>query len=282
MKTDRRRFLLAAGALAVLAASPARAAAAELELQQPGTLRVAVYANFAPWSTAGKGIDIALGRALAERLGLQPQVVEFPADENMNDDLRNMVWRGHYLGHKPGDVMLHVPVDPRFAALNKQVKIFGPYHLETIALARLPERVPAPGGSADASFAVFEQERIGAELDSHASDFLRHIRGRAPARQRRARSATVGEAVAAMKRGEIAAVMGARSELETAIGGDAAIALDTLSMPELRVASWPLGMAVKAEHSGLEQALSGAIAELQRSGELGRIFAAHGVRQRTP
>ena len=121
MKTDRRRFLLAAGALAVLAASPARAAAAELELQQPGTLRVAVYANFAPWSTAGKGIDIALGRALAERLGLQPQVVEFPADENMNDDLRNMVWRGHYLGHKPGDVMLHVPVDPRFAALNKQI-----------------------------------------------------------------------------------------------------------------------------------------------------------------
>ena len=53
-------------------------------------------------------------------------------------------------------------------------------------------------------------------------------------------------------------------------------------MPELRVASWPLGMAVKAEHGGLEQALSGAIAELQRSGELGRIFAAHGVKQRTP
>ena len=94
MKTDRRRFLLTAGALAVLAASPARAAAAELELQQPGTLRVAVYANFAPWSSAGKGIETALGRALAERLGLQPQVVEFPADENMNDDLRNMVWRG--------------------------------------------------------------------------------------------------------------------------------------------------------------------------------------------
>ncbi len=85
-----------------------------------------------------------------------------------------------------------------------------------------------------------------------------------------------------MKRGEVAAVMASRSELEAAIGGDAAIALDTLSMPELRVASWPLGMAVKAEHGGLEQALSGAIAELQRSGELARIFAAHGVKQRTP
>ena len=281
MKTDRRRFLLTAGALAVLAASPARAAAAELELQQPGTLRVAVYANFAPWSSAGKGIETALGRALAERLGLQPQVVEFPADENMNDDLRNMVWRGHYLGHKPGDVMLHVPVDPRFAAANKQVKIFGPYHLETIALARLPERVPAPGGSADASFGVFEQERIGAELDSHASDFLRHILGgRLQPNVTHFRS--VGEAVAAMKRGEVAAVMASRSELEAALGGDAAIALDTLSMPELRVNSWPLGMAVKADHAALEQALSGALAELQRSGELTKIFAAHGVSHRTP
>jgi len=281
MRTDRRRFLLTAGALAVLAASPARAAAAELELQQPGTLRVAVYANFAPYSAAGKGIEIALGRALAERLGLQPQVVEFPADENMNDDLRNMVWRGHYLGHKPGDVMLHVPVDPRFAAVNKQVRIFGPYHLETIALARLPERVPAPDRSAESSFGVFEKERIGAELDSHASDFLRHILGgRLQPNVTHFRS--VGEAVAAMKRGEIAAVMGSRSELEAALGGDAAIALDTLSMPELRVNSWPLGMAVKADHAALEQALSGAIAELQRSGELGRIFAAHGVKLRTP
>ena len=93
MKTDRRRFLHTAGAFAALlalGARPARAAASELELQQPGTLRIAVYANFAPWSTAGKGIEVALGRALAEHLGLQPQVVEFPADENMNDDLRKV------------------------------------------------------------------------------------------------------------------------------------------------------------------------------------------------
>jgi ABC-type amino acid transport substrate-binding protein len=281
MKIDRRRFLLTAGALAALAASPARAAAAELELQQPGTLRVAVYANFAPWSATGKGIEVALGRALAERLGLQAQVVEFPADENMNDDLRNMVWRGHYLGHKPGDVMLHVPVDARFAAGNRQVKIFGPYHLETMALARLPDRVPAPERSVDASFAVFEKERIGAELDSHASDFLLQVMG-GRLQPNVSHFRTVVEAVAAMKHGEIAAVMGSRSELEAALGGDAAIALDGLTMPELRVTSWPLGMAVKAEHGALAEALSGALAELQRAGELSRIFAAHGVQLRTP
>ena len=70
---ERRRFLRAAGALALAGLiPPATAAAAELELQQPGTLRVAVYANFPPYSAAGKGVDIALGRALAEHLGLLP------------------------------------------------------------------------------------------------------------------------------------------------------------------------------------------------------------------
>lgn len=279
MRSDRRRFLIAAGALAVLAARPV--AAAELELQQAGTLRVAVYANFAPYSAAGKGIDVALGRALAERLGLQPQVVEFPADENMNDDLRNMVWRGHYLGHKPGDVMLHVPVDQRFAAANEQVRIFGPYHLETIALARLPDRVPAPDRSAESSFGVFEKERIGAELDSHASDFLRHVLG-GRLQPKVTHYRNVAEAVAAMKRGETAAVMGARSELEAAVAGDPAIAIDALSMPELRVSAWPLGMAVKTDHTALAGALSDALADLQRSGALAKIFAAHGVSHRTP
>ncbi|MHB1373134.1 MAG: substrate-binding periplasmic protein [Thauera sp.] len=279
--SDRRRFLLGAGALALLAASPVRAAAAELELQQPGTLRVAVYANFAPYSAAGKGIDVALGRALAERLGLQPQIVEFPADENMNDDLRNMVWRGHYLGHKPADVMLHVPVDVHFAAANRQVKIFGPYHLETLALARVAERVPAPSGSAAESFAVFAQERIGVELDSHASDFLLQLMDGA-LRPNVAHFRNLGEAAAALRNGEIAAAMGTRSELEAALAGHPGIAIDTLAMPELRISGWPLGMAVKADSAALADALGNALAELQRSGELARLFAANGVPHRVP
>ncbi|MDI3513303.1 MAG: polar amino acid transport system substrate-binding protein [Rhodocyclaceae bacterium] len=279
--SDRRRFLLGAGALALLAASPVRAAAAELELQQAGTLRVAVYANFAPFSAAGKGIDVALGRALAERLGLQPQIVEFPADENMNDDLRNMVWRGHYLGHKPGDVMLHVPVDVNFAAANRQVKIFAPYHLETLALARIAERVPAPSASAAESFAVFTQERIGVELDTHASDFLLHLMDGA-LRPNVVHFRTLGEAAAALKKGDIAAVMGTRSELEAALASHPGVALDTLAMPELRLSGWPLGMAVKADSGALADALGRALADLQRSGELARIFEAGGVRHRLP
>jgi hypothetical protein len=43
----------------------------------------------------------------------------------MGDDLRNMVWRGHYLGYGPADVMLQVPVD-KFLAHNPQVMILRP------------------------------------------------------------------------------------------------------------------------------------------------------------
>lgn len=67
-------------------------------MQQAGTLRVAVYADYAPFSARGKGIDVALAQSLAERLGMRAEIVEFPPDENMSDDLRNMVWKGHYLG----------------------------------------------------------------------------------------------------------------------------------------------------------------------------------------
>ena len=44
----------------------------------------------------------------------------------MNDDLRNMVWKGHYLGAQPSDVMMHVPVDEHLARANDKVRIFGP------------------------------------------------------------------------------------------------------------------------------------------------------------
>ncbi len=280
MKNDRRHFLFAATALLAGAMLPAHAVA-QLELQQPGALRIAVYGNFAPYSARGKGIDIALGQALAERLGLRAEFVEFTADENMSDDLRNMVWRGHYLGTRPADVMMHVPVDAHFAAENDKVEIFAPYHLETMAVARDPSRVPRIAGSAANAFEVFTREKIGAEVDTHASDYLLQVlNGRL--RDNVVHFPNVADAVAALSRKEIAAVMSTRAQLEAALKDVPGYEIDSVTLPEMRVTGWPLGMAVKAENHELAAALSGALAELQRSGDLARIFAAHGVTHRTP
>jgi len=280
VKNDRRHFLFAAAALLAGAILPAHAVA-QLELQQPGALRIAVYANFAPYSARGKGVDIALGQALAERLGLRAEFVEFTADENMSDDLRNMVWRGHYLGTRPADVMMHVPVDAHFAAENDKVEIFAPYHLETMAVARDAARVPPIAGSAAKAFEVFTREKIGAEVDTHASDYLLQVlNGRL--RDNVVHFPNVADAVAALSRKEIAAVMSTRTQLEAALKDVAGYEIDSVTLPEMRVTGWPLGMAVKADHHELAAALSGALAELQRSGDLARIFAAHGVTHRTP
>ena len=107
---------------------------------------MAVYNDFLPFSDKGAGIDVDLAGALSARLGLKLKLLPFPAGENLDDDLRNMVWKGHYLGYGPADVMLHVPVDKRLMAENDKVQIFAPYHVETVRLVRSAKAIPAFDG----------------------------------------------------------------------------------------------------------------------------------------
>jgi hypothetical protein len=85
---------------------------------------------------------VELARALADALGVRLTLLPFNADDNMNDDLRNMVWRGHYLGYGPADVLLHVPVDRPLMEHNPRVRIFAPYYRERVMIARRLERLP--------------------------------------------------------------------------------------------------------------------------------------------
>lgn len=280
MKNDRRAFLTGMGACLLTGALPSLASE-NLELQQPGRLRIAVYADFPPYSDKGRGIDIAIGEALAAKLGLGVEVFSVKADDNMNDDLRNMVWKGHYLGTRPGDVMLHVPADPYLAEQNPQVHIFAPYHIETVAVLRNPARVPAVVGSAAKALEAFTREKIGVEGTSLADDFLLSVlNGRL--RENVVHFRTVAEAVAALKRGELAAVMATRAEIEAARGEATNLVLEPVSMPELRITSWPLGMAVKADHKELASALQGALRDIRRDGTLANIFAKNNVTYMPP
>ncbi len=274
MKIDRRRFLLAAGAATLATSLPARADALD-DIRSKGSLRVAVYNNFAPYSNQGKGIDVELAEALGKHLGLATQVVGYNADEDMDDDLRNMVWKGHYLGAQPSDVMMHVPVDSYLQGKNDKVKIFGPYHLETIAVARV-QRIGPIRGSAATALEVFTREKIGVEGRSLADAFLLGVlNGRL--RENVMHFTSVAGAIDKMKAGEIAAVMGPRSEIEVALGKDPRFVIEAVQMPELKINNWPLGMAVKAEENALAETLAGALRELQRNGTVAAIFARHGV-----
>lgn len=252
-------------------------------VQQPGRLRVAVYKDFPPYSYQEKGVDVDIAQALAKKLGLDLELAWFPGDDDMNDDLRNMVWKGHYMGTRPADVMMHVPVDEHLAKANDKVRIFAPYTMESIAVARDPRKVPAINGSAAVALEVFTREKIGVEGGTLSDSFLLSaLNGRI--REQVTHFHTVTEAAAALHRGEVSAVMAPRGELEAALaatGGEKGYAVDTVRMPELRIQNWAIGMAVKADNNALEQRLTQAVAELQKEGVIDQIFARYQLTHQT-
>lgn len=277
MKSNRRLWLKAVAALPMAAALPALADDLSA-IRQRGRLRIAVYNDFSPYSMAGgKGIDADIARAIAAKLGLAAEVVGYNADEDMNDDLRNMVWKGHYLGTQPADVMMHVPVDEVLARANDKVRIFGAYHRETLAMARNPDRIPKPpAGSAAVALEVFTREKIGVETASLADSFLLGVlNGRL--RENVVHFKTVADAAKGLIDGKVAAVLAPRAEVEAACSGQRGIAVDAANFAELRVDSWPLGMAVKVEEQALAEAIGAALADLKRDGTIGEIFKRHGI-----
>lgn len=277
----RRQWLAALGTLCLAIALPAQADGGLDEVKQKGRLRVAVYNDFPPYSFDGRGIDVEIGKALAERLGVKPEISWFNADEDMNDDLRNMVWKGHYLGAQPGDVMLHVPLDKHLATTNDKVRIFAPYHVEVLALARVAERVPEPSGSAAVALDVFTHEKVGVEVASGSDAFLLGVLdGRL--RDNVVHYRSIALATAGLRAGEVAAVMAPRAELESALKSDSAFPVNVVKVPELRVAHWPLAMAVKSDDGALAEALTAALIGLQQDGTVARIFSRYGITHQLP
>lgn len=266
--------MLVCALLSLSVALPARAD--WQKIQQSGSLKVAVYKEFAPFSDEDKGIDVDLAEALARRLGLKLKLLPFPAGEELGDDLRNMVWKGHYLGYGPADVMLHVPVDAALMAQNAQVKIFAPYHVETIRLVRDARTVPLFD-----SLDRLVGKRIGVEKVSISGMvILGEGDGRLRAGTRIYNSAR--EALDQLKAGEVDAVLANRSEIEAVFRGDPAFPLHDVAFQRLPRSGWAVGMAVRKDDTEMARLLQAAINDMAASGELKAIFARHGVQVVTP
>jgi ABC-type amino acid transport substrate-binding protein len=277
---SRRRSFLALAALLLTSLVPAHADEEFDTIRQRGRLSFAVYNDFPPYSNNEKGLDVDLAKALAAKLGLKAEIIGFKAGEEMADDLRNMVWKGHYLRGDPANVMMRVPVDPILAKGNEKVRIFAPYHYEVMGMARVASRVPVPAGSAAIALEVFTREKIGVEGESLADSFLLSVlRGRL--KENVVHFRTITEAAKALREDSIAAIMAPRGELEGALAGDTRFVIDEAKLGELNPKGWPVGMAVKAESADLAAALSGALAELQKDGTVAAIFKKHGVTLQT-
>jgi ABC-type amino acid transport substrate-binding protein len=274
---ERRSFCSAAA----LAGAAAVAAPALLRAQEPspwakirarGALTVGVYHAMPPFHVDGRGIDVELAQELAKALDLRLSLMPFNAGENMADDMRNMVWRGHYLGFGPADVLLHVPVDKPLMDSEPRSLIFAPYYRESIVLARNLEKLPRLEQLSD-----LKKERVAVPGQTLAGWLMIGADGGAYREQLSTRFDNGVAAAQALKKGEVAAVCANASELHHALAGDARFAIEPLPVPRAPRNGWAVGMAVKKESEELARALQAAVNAMSSDGRLGKIFQGHNV-----
>ncbi len=267
----RRDCLLALAGTGLLLARPA-AATTLVQARARGALVVGLYEDMPPFHVAGQGIDVEIARALAAALELKLTLLPFNADENMNDDLRNMVWKGHYLGYGPADVLMHVPVDKPLMDANPQVSIFAPYYRERVALARDLQRLPQLD-----SLKQLGTQPVAVPGQTLAGWLLLGADDGAYKDQLKTQWKDGTECARALQRGEVAAAAGLASELESVLQGDPRFAIEPLPSPRAPRNGWAAGLAVKKDATDLAVALQTAMNQLAQSGQLKAIFARHHV-----
>lgn len=249
------------------------------KIQASGKLKVALYLQNAPYSDGDsnqiQGVDVAVAQAIAEGLGLQAQFLPFQADERMSDDLRNMVWKGHYLGYGPADVMLHVPVDPYFIRENPQVLITEPYTRESLVLFYNPDKVQ------EASPDALQGKRIAAETGiGSTATLMTFANGRL--REDVVLYPSGIAAVQAVLQGKADAAYVTQAQAQAALFADQTADLNdwgmqAFSLPSMPARGWALGAAVKKSNRPLAEAIEAQIKALRNSGELQKIFAQYGL-----
>ena len=274
----RRLVLQGAAALgAGVLGGTARAEGALERLRQRGTLSFALYDDLPPFHVKGQGLDVELAKAIAAGLELKPVLLPFPADDNMDDDLRNMVWKGHYLGYGPADVLLHVPVDRPLMQANPQVAIFAPYYRERVVIARDLAKVPTMD-----SLDVFKGRPVAVPGISLAGWLMLGADGGAYRDTLRTRFADGTEAARALLSGDCVAAAGLSSELESTLRGDPRFAIERLPVPQAPREGWVVGCAVKRESVDLASAVKTAIDALIDDGRLASLYGSAGVSWRRP
>jgi len=261
------------------APQPPTAASAKSEAQQVDvawnrvqsthTLKVGVYRKFRPFHEDGEGgIDDDIGAELAKRLGVNVSVISYLAGDEMEDDFRNIIWKGHYLGLSVSDVMLHVPTDEALAKSAPQVQIFGAYAKEETIVAYDKERLSNWKGMESLG-----SLRLGVEMQSMPDLYISSFGAQYNSQIDHFPQLT--DAVKELKAGKLQVVLGSRTKTESAIGADR----DRFTFDQFKGGIYGrplnLGVAVNKGENKLKQALQNAITAMQADGSLTRIYAKH-------
>ena len=271
----RRHLLRAASMLplgGLIDAALAQDGDALERIRTRGKLTVAVYNAMPPFHASGAGIDVQIAEQLARALGVTLNLLPFNAGENMGDDLRNMVWKGHYLGFGPADVLLHVPVEKPLMDSQQQTLIFAPYYKETVALAY---RI-GPGSRID-SLADMKGLKVAVPGQTLAGWLLLGADDGAYREQLVTHMDDGTQAAHLLLTADVDVAAGNASELHSVLKGDKQFRVIPLPIPRAPRNGWAVGMAVKKDSPKLARALQAAINSMTTDARMSQIFAGHGV-----
>jgi ABC-type amino acid transport substrate-binding protein len=251
------------------------------EIRAKGRIRIAVYADFPPFSFARDGtvlgIDVDIARLVADRLGVQLDLAAVQASETVDDDLRNHVWRGSVVDRTVANLMLHIPYSRELQIRSELAVLLPPYYEETLIVACDPEQLDeAP------SLEALKGKRIGVELDSLPDFYLSWTLG-GQLREDVRRFRRPEEGLDALLAGEVAAFMGMRSQVEARLGAERErFDLPAMELPGLTMPSWPIGAAVRENARDLGWAAGDILDAAVRDRTIEGIFRAHGITYRPP
>jgi len=253
-------------------------------------ITIAVYNDFQPFSYREngneKGIDVDLAQAIAKKLGVKLRLRWMTADETVDDDLRNNLWKGHFLNRTVADLMLRVPYDKEYSLLrddigelvHQHVHIFAPVHTESWKIIFNSKKIESVE-----TIAVFQYHDIGVEVDSIPQFYLTSaFQGRM--RDRAKQYPSITEAISAMTETKVDAVMGLTSQISHYQGelSETIYPLAKNAFPMIGRQQWDIGMAVKADYRQLGYAVADIVESMIKTGEIEKIFAKYNVIYKIP
>lgn len=275
------------------------------ELMASGFIRIGVYESFPPYSYIDElgepaGVDVEIAKLIADEMDLSLELFWMLPDEDLADDLRNYLWRGHVLDHdhrherlsgkKLADLLLRIPYDRNFnyargyigegvyAYQNDLVVMMMPYQRETWALAHDTSRLEQVR-----TLAVFQYHPVAVEMETVPAFMLTSVFNGALRNQARFyRSAS--EAFKQLLEGYVAATIALRGEIEWFLvqSENSALQLGETVFPAMGKQEWDVGIAVREADRQLGYHVEGILEPLVMSGGIAEIYERYGITWEIP
>jgi polar amino acid transport system substrate-binding protein len=255
------------------------------EIVARGSITIGMYDDFAPYSFKEngeiKGTDVEIAKLIAKALGVKPVIQLRRADENVDLDLRDHVWRGPVDEGDVVNVFLHMPIDRTLALRNEMVVMGGAYGSERTVMGWSKMRLGDIPTMAD----FHEEEKISVEQSTIGDFFLKGIAGGAIVKNI-IHKLKFADAVKALLDDEVSAVMGSQGQIEYELqkAGDkrSRYSVSKTTPAGLEQGTWSYGFAVRMNYRDLFYAVEQALTDAVADGRIKTIYESYGLTYNPP